>query len=181
MAAAPCSAAPPPPDLARCAFVSLVMRGDAYVPGALVCAHSLRLAGTRARLVCMVTACVSALARRRLRCVWDEVVEVPALRFECRKLVSVKQRRMYEQWVETSFTKWNCLALTQYAKVVFIDADKVVLANCDELFSLRAPAGTFSSPWAWPFNTKGEGIPNPYALSCAQHGDAVPPEACVGV
>jgi hypothetical protein len=120
---------------------------------------------------------VSALARRRLACVWDAVVEVPALRFECRKLVSVKQRRMYEQWVETSFTKWNCLALTQYAKVVFIDADKVVLANCDELFALRAPAGTFSSPWAWPFNTKGEGIPNPYALSCAQHGDAVPAEA----
>lgn len=37
--------------------------------------------------------------------------------------------------------------LTDYEKVLFVDADKIVLSNCDSLFDLRAPAGTFSSPW----------------------------------
>ena len=40
--------------MARYAVVCLVMRGDAYVPGALVTAFSARRAAVHADLVCMV-------------------------------------------------------------------------------------------------------------------------------
>ena len=34
---------------------------------------------------------------------------------------------------------------------MFVDADKIVLSNIDDLFKLPAPAATFSNPWAEPF------------------------------
>jgi hypothetical protein len=43
----------------RFAYVMLVMKGDNYIPGALVTAYSLRLTGTKHHLVCMITSDVS--------------------------------------------------------------------------------------------------------------------------
>lgn len=33
-------------------------------------------------------------------------------------------------------------------QIIFVDADKVILSNVDDLFQLSAPAATFGSPWA---------------------------------
>ena len=96
-------------ELKRCAFVHLVMKGDSYTPGALVSAYSLRLTGTSAQLVCMVTPDVSADARKRLSVVFDKVVEVPYLTAHCLPLRTQKQRDMYNTWVDVAFTKWNAL------------------------------------------------------------------------
>jgi hypothetical protein len=43
----------------RFCYVLLVMKGDNYIPGALVTAYSLRLTGTKHDLVCMITDDVS--------------------------------------------------------------------------------------------------------------------------
>ena len=51
------------PAADRVAWVTLVMKGDAYVPGALTMAFTVRRTQTRGELVCMVTPDVSALAR----------------------------------------------------------------------------------------------------------------------
>jgi len=181
------------------AYVTLVMKRDGYVPGALVVGYSLRLTGTKAQLVCMVTHDVSAAAHHRLTLIFDHVPEVPYLQFECKRLRTAQQCRLYKQWVEMSFTKWNALSLTQYEKVLFVDADQVVFKNIDHLFELSAPAGTFSSPWAvsyadrrgrvGPFGSKASandksrsvitGTLNPYFT--LKHGDIVPPSAiCQG-
>jgi hypothetical protein len=128
------------------------MKGDSYSVGAMTAAYSLRLAGAEHDLVCRVTPDVSADCRRIMRHVFTHVVEVPYLSYPVKPLRTQKQRAMYDQWVEMSFTKWNMLSLTQYEKTLFIDADKIVLANLDHLFTeLAAPAGTFSSPWSQPF------------------------------
>lgn len=100
---------------------------------------------------------------------------------------------MYSTWVDVSFTKWNALSLTDYDKVMFVDADKIALSNIDELFTLPAPAGTFSSPWSYPFAKEGspfahsppyssrfvsltaQAMWNPYLSLC--HGDQVPAKA----
>ena len=158
-AAAPAPAAAAPPR-SRYAAVFLVMKGDNYVPGALVAGHSWKRSGSRAETLCMVTADVSAGARVALRVVFDHVREVPYIRARHKPLRTTKQRKYYEKWVGEAFTKWNMLLFEEYEKVLFIDADKLIVSNMDELFELRAPAGTFSMPWSEPW--KPNGIRNPY-------------------
>jgi hypothetical protein len=63
----------------RVAWVTLVMKGDSYTPGALVVGHSLRRSQTRAELVVMVTEDVSAIARAHLALVFDHVIDVRTL------------------------------------------------------------------------------------------------------
>jgi len=134
-------------DVDNCAFVTLVMRGTKYVLGAVTLAHSLRLTGTKAKLVCMITEDVQP-AKEILDAVFDEVVFVPYIKCKCKPLRTEKQRNKYKSWIADAFTKWNCLNLTNYRKVLFLDADVVAIKNLDSLFALNAPAGTFSSPWA---------------------------------
>ena len=47
-----------------------------------------------------------------------------------------------------SFTKWNCLTLTKYKKVLLIDAGTIVLTNIDHLFNLPAPAAPFNTQYS---------------------------------
>jgi glycogenin glucosyltransferase len=161
-------AAPEPGEPAeagpRCAWVVLLMIGKAYAPGALVVAYSLRLLRTRHELVCMVTADVPSETRAQLAVVYDRVVEIPYIAHKARPLASQRQIESYSGWLDRSFTKWNCLGLTDYTKVAVVDADIVFLTNCDDLFDLRSPAACYSLPWAYPWQRTG-GIPNPY-LAC---------------
>jgi hypothetical protein len=46
-------------DMSKFAYVTLLMKGDFYVPGALVLASSLKRTGNRADVICMVTEDVS--------------------------------------------------------------------------------------------------------------------------
>jgi hypothetical protein len=77
---------------------------------------------------------------------------------------------MYDSWVQDSFTKWNCLTLYDYDKILFVDADKIVLDNMDKLFKLKAPAGTFSSPWAEPYVSRKESLRKGYGGKLNRHG-----------
>lgn len=72
------------------------MRGDYYIPGALVTAWSLRTVQTKAKIVCMVTEDVSADGKELLARVFDDVVLVPVVTFRCRKLKTLKQQELYE-------------------------------------------------------------------------------------
>lgn len=157
--------------LSRFAAVWLVMKGDAYVPGALVSAASWRATGSVADTVCMVTPDVSERARSQLRAVFDVVREVPVLEQRCITLNTPKKKKMYGSWVQQGFTKWRCLSLTEYDRVLLLDADTVVTSCMDELFTLQAPAGTFSSAWCSPYDTRFR-KPNPYAH--CEHGQIVP-------
>lgn len=152
-------------NAARNAWVTLVMLGDAYTPGALALASSLKRTGTKHAIVCMVTEDVSKDARSAMAQVFDEVVEIPYITKATTYPRSEKQKKIYT-WVDKSLTKWACLKLTKYKRVIFLDADIIALTqetnkNMDDLFDLRAPAGCFSSPWAYPYTEK-KGIMNPY-------------------
>ena len=147
-----------------CAYVTLIMKSDKYVAGALVLAHSLRKCGTKYPLVCMVTSDISVRAVKVLKKSYDYVWTVPYIRQRCVTFKTRRQRDLYEDWIEESFTKWNCInhkMFGRFDKVLFIDADMMVVDNCDrELFSLEPPAMTFSLPWAKPYTC--DGIDNPY-------------------
>eukprot|EP00210_Caulerpa_lentillifera_P008456 g8068.t1 len=154
---------------ASCAYCVLVMERDSYSLGAAVVAHRLKKLGTKADTVCMVTKDVSVGAVEALASVFDAVFQVPYLEIPCRKLPTKKQQNYYGQWIERSFTKWNVLALAMYKKVLFMDADMLPMINIDHLFKIKAPAATFSSPWANTF--QNDGFHDPY--KGLKHGDPV--------
>lgn len=126
------------------AYVTLVMLGDEYVEGAKVLAKSLLATGTRNHLVCMVTKDVSAQARAQLSELYTDVVCVDYISYRCPPMLTKRQNEMYGNWIGDAFTKWQCLKLLQYEKIVYLDADHLVVKNIDHLFYLNAPAMCFT-------------------------------------
>lgn len=148
-----------------CAWVTLVMANDDYVPGALILAESLRKVGTQFQRVCMVTEDVSSRAKTALEHGFDRVVVVPVIKATARSLPGIKQRALYSKdFLSASFTKWNCLALP-YDKVCFVDADVAFRTSPDALFELQTPAGSFANPWQardpiYGYPAHGETVPH---------------------
>lgn len=157
-------------NTSKYAFVLCVFKDYLYLLGALACAYSLRLTKTNYDIVCMVTNDIDKNLLSIATKLFDKIIEVPYLELDTIDLRTMKQRKMYSSWKNISITKWNCLGLYNYEKVLFIDADKIILQNIDHLFELQTPAGTFSSPHAQGY-TKNGGMFNPYFN--LQHGDIV--------
>ncbi len=129
------------------AYVTLVMLGDNYVPGAIVLGHSLRQVSPSIDRVVMVSE-VSEEAIIQLEKLWI-VQEVPLLTFKSKPflITNPKQKKRYASWMNSSYTKWQSLNLTNYDKIFFLDADTIVLKNIDAVFQLPTPAGVFANPW----------------------------------
>ncbi|ABQ51981.1 p13 [Spodoptera litura granulovirus] len=151
---------------ARFAYVTLVMKGDDYVCGAVALAKSLRYTKCcirGAELVCMVTKDVSRL--EELRNVFDKVTLVDYISYQCGSMMTKRQNDLYGSWINDSFTKWQCFNLTQYSKIVYLDADQVVVQNLDHLFDMETPAMCFRSEFE-----------NYYKRF--RHGDRIPLKYC---
>ncbi len=163
----------------KCVYATLVMLSDNYVPGAAVLAASLRKVGSKYPIWCMVDSTVSAAAVEFLSKQFDRVIEVPIIEKQVIKMRSKKQNAIYGNWISKSFTKWHIFnpdlfrddAGKPFDKVLFLDADMMIIENMDVLFNLPAPAATFSSPWCKPYVKTG-GVYNPYGDK--RHGEIVP-------
>ena len=152
------------------AYVMLVMGGKKYIPGAIACATSIRKSGTNADIVCLVNG-VNDDHIRFLETVFTKVVQIPLLTFATKEL-GEKQASMYP-WNSIAYTKWQSLTLIEYDKVLFIDADTIVLESLDHIFELKCPAATFSSPWAKQFDKNGE---FDISYQAVAHGQPIMPE-----
>ena len=151
----------------KCAWATLVMLGDTYVPGALVLAASLRLVKTKHRIICMVTTGVSNNAITALKCVFDDVIHVSTIHADTKPLPGQKQQRRYgKSFLNRIFTKWSRLKFDMYDLVCFVDADIAFKKNPDELFTLKAPAGSFLNPWQ----------PDDVCYMWPKHRDTIPKE-----
>lgn len=129
------------------AYVMLCMRGDAYVPGVIAMAESIRMTKTQHDIVCMCTPDVTDDACELIATV-ARVVKIDYVQYNTKKMKTKRQMELYGSWLSQAYTKWRCLELTEYKKILFVDADMIVANNIDHLFDLQAPAGTFSTPWA---------------------------------
>lgn len=156
----------------RYAYVFSAFKNSQYLLAALAAAWSLRRTKTREDIVLLVTD-ISEEMIEFGKYAFDRIYSVPYLNLFCKPLRTEKQRKRYESWMDVSCTKWNCLNLVEYEKIIYLDADTLILRNIDNLFQLSAPAGTFSSPQAKGYSSKG-GMHNPY-LSLRE-GDLVKPE-----
>lgn len=126
------------------AFVTLLMRNDSYLPGALLQAYQLRLQAVPADLLCLVTPEISPAARQALAQLFDFVVEAPAIYVPHDRA----QRRQYLPFV---FTKLHALRLGRdgdlgfaYDRVILLDADLLPLRRYADLLALPAPAGVMN-------------------------------------
>lgn len=135
------------------AYVTMLIKGDGYVPGALALAQSLKQSGTTADLICMVTNDVSENAKADLATLF-KVKVVPKIEHES-KLRTENQERIYSKFISELYTKWQCLKFKEYDKVMFVDADIIFTENVDHLFDLPAPAAVFASPWMKPWEPTG--------------------------
>ncbi|PNS16017.1 Glycogenin-1 [Sphaceloma murrayae] len=115
------------------AYCTLVMT-DNYLPGAAVLAHSLRDSGTTKKLAVLVTLqSLRADTIEELRSLYDYVIPVD-------RIPNPNPANLYlidRGDLLYAFTKINLWRLTQFKKVVYVDADIVALRAPDELFETR--------------------------------------------
>jgi len=142
------------------AYVSLIMLGDSYVPAAIVMAQSLINAGSKAARIVMITPDVSAEAIDILKRFFTSVINVNYISVRD----SFEKDEIKSKYLDLIFTKFNCLNLVQYKKIIFINPDSIILTHVDHLFTLDAPAGC-ATPDA-----------ETYLENCSKfsHGDLIP-------
>lgn len=131
------------------AYVFLLMRGDSYLPGLLAAVYSIHRTNPSADLVVMVTPDISEKTIDIILTVATHIFHVNYLSFNTVIPKSKKQTSHYSSWIDVSYTKWISLTLP-YRRIIFFDADIIVLQNVDTLFNLRAPAGCFNCAYVKP-------------------------------
>lgn len=118
----------------KTAYVTMICGGDAYVPGIEALGRSLVESGTtRPRLV-MTAPDVPASAKRRLAAAGWQIREVEPIPNPHPEGVLLFKR------FGASFTKLRAFELIEFERVVFLDADTIVLRNIDDLFDRPAIA-----------------------------------------
>ncbi|KAL0233023.1 hypothetical protein GEMRC1_011770 [Eukaryota sp. GEM-RC1] len=137
-----------PVSPSKCCYVTLLMRGDSYLPGILTLGHTLK--NSSHDLFCLCTPDVSENSKELISKIYTHVVDIP-YNYDAR-IQPTKWKRFGKlyQWIGCAFTKFNALELTQYDKVLFLDADTLCLnVNImDQVFQLNCPAGTLSGDFS---------------------------------
>src|SRR5262249_24104719 len=159
-----------PADLApdRYAHVTLLMGGDAYLPGCLVVGAALRWhVHTGAALICLVDDSVSPSARDMLARIFDRVPVVTRLRAHASAYPPPLSRRAYRD----TLRKLHIFAadLFPYTRFCSLDADLLPIRCSDHLFAVPAPAAVIesvppTSQYAYVHHMHG-----------VRHGEPVPP------
>lgn len=133
------------PAQSRHAYVTLVTNDD-YAPGTVALLRSIRRCGTRADIVAMHTPALGEATRARLAAEGARLVEVDLLPTSDEFNARHARRSLHEAAPFTkgdkppfhtpldNFAKLRLWQLADYDRVVFIDADAIMLRNCDRLF-----------------------------------------------
>jgi len=130
------------------AWVTLVTN-DSYAVGALTLAASLKRVQTTKKLAIMTTNCVSENIMKTFNEVFDDVISVEAM--DSGDLANLTLLDRTELGI--TFTKIRCWTLTHYTKCVFLDADTLVIQNCDELFNREELSAAPDAGWPDCFNS----------------------------
>ncbi len=116
------------------AYVTMICGGDSYVPGAEALGHSLVESGSKEPRVAMVTADVSP----------DGIARLTANGWQIHLVEPIANPRPDEELLFSrfglSFTKLRVFDMTEFDRLVFLDADTIVMRNVDDLFERRGIA-----------------------------------------
>jgi hypothetical protein len=109
-------------------WVTLLTGGDKYLPGVEVLGRSLQATNTRADMVLMATRDVPETSRAQLRSQGWIIREVEPIANP-----NTSGGPMLERFLNV-YTKLRAWELEEWDRVVFLDADTLVLSNIDDLF-----------------------------------------------
>jgi hypothetical protein len=158
--------------LKRYAAVTLVTgagsgNGNGYTSGAIALGQSLRDVGSVLELVAMVSPDVPSSDRAAMRRVGWEVSEVEPMacnikhKFDSNEydLTAPSVQAGQERWRNTC-TKFRAWSLTQFARIVFMDADTLAVENFDDvvLFGSYSNATFAAAPETFPPDTFNAGF-----------------------
>ncbi|KAI7833155.1 nucleotide-diphospho-sugar transferase [Kickxella alabastrina] len=116
---------------------------DSYLHGALTLAASLRTTNTKYEIICLVSdKQLSAPSLDRLSSAFDRIINVPALDTKDKVNLALLKRPDLGSTV-TKIAVWS---LTEYQRIVFLDADTLVLQPIDSLLDNNVETG--SGGWA---------------------------------
>lgn len=130
------------------AWVTLATN-DSYALGALVVANSLKKVNTVHDLAILITPGVTLAMKNELLKVFNFVKEVDV--FDSKDESNL--RLLARPDLGITFTKIHAWRLTQYTKCVFLDADVLIVQNCDELFDREELSAAPDAGWPDCFNS----------------------------
>lgn len=131
------------------AYVTLVT-SDSYVAGAGVLARSLKSTGTNRSIWCLAASKqLSSNSLDILKSIFDGISEVDCIDSGDQINLALLGRPE----LGPTFTKLHLWKLTQFKKVVFLDADTLVLKNIDDLFEREEFSACADVGWPDCFNS----------------------------
>lgn len=110
----------------RYAYVTVLHSSEAYVCGAISLAQSIRLTNSTKDLLLLADESITSNSTQALRFAGWKIVRIQRIRSPFSKKGS------YNEWNYSKLRVWQ---LIKYDKVIFIDADLLVLKNMDHLFT----------------------------------------------
>jgi lipopolysaccharide biosynthesis glycosyltransferase len=116
-----------------------ILSTDSYLPGVITLHSSLMKTKPKYKFLCLITPNISKNVRDMLFIFDIEILEIEPVTNPHNS--NEKDRRYY------NYSKLNMFGLTQFSKIVYIDADMVVLHNLDELFDKPNMSGTNAGGW----------------------------------
>lgn len=117
----------------REAYATVLHSSEGYVCGAITLAQSLQKTGTKRDLILLLDNSISIRKRRILA----------AAGWKIRTITRIRNPRAENgTYNEYNYSKFRLWQLTDYEKVIFIDADIIVLRNLDILFNFPQMSAT---------------------------------------
>lgn len=111
----------------REAYATILHSAHVYACGAIAAAQSIRLVGSTRDLVILVDETISDYHRGGLKAAGWKIRTIQRIRNP------KAERDAYNEWNYSKFRLWQ---LTDYDKIIFIDADLLILRNIDFLFGM---------------------------------------------
>ncbi|XP_028088164.1 UDP-glucuronate:xylan alpha-glucuronosyltransferase 1-like isoform X1 [Camellia sinensis] len=117
----------------REAYATILHSAHVYVCGAIVAAQSIRMAGSTRDLIILVDDTISEYHRSGLEAAGWKIRTIQRIRNP------KAEKDAYNEWNYSKFRLWQ---LTDYDKIIFIDADMLILRNIDFLFRMPEISAT---------------------------------------
>ncbi|GER29321.1 plant glycogenin-like starch initiation protein [Striga asiatica] len=117
----------------REAYATILHSAHDYVCGAIAAAQSIRMSGSTRDLVILVDETISGYHRSGLEMAGWKVRTIARIRNPR------AEKDAYNEWNYSKFRLWQ---LTDYDRIIFIDADLLILRNIDFLFGMPQISAT---------------------------------------
>ncbi|KAE8662822.1 UDP-glucuronate:xylan alpha-glucuronosyltransferase 1 [Hibiscus syriacus] len=117
----------------REAYATILHSAYVYVCGAIAAAQSIRMSGSTRDLVILVDEMINVFYRSGLEAAGWKVRTIQRIR---------NPKAEKDAYNEYNYSKFRLWQLTEYDKIIFIDADLLILRNIDFLFGMQEISAT---------------------------------------